>query len=68
MGFLRNQEVNMARKMIIWQHVRNNIPLPDKETLDQKADEVVSEAERIAKETGKNIFSILKELAQKVRK
>lgn len=62
MGFIRQQEKRLAVRLLIWQYQRLNIPLPAMEKLEQQAARFVEDAHRIARERGRNVISILKEM------
>lgn len=63
MSFIRRREEALALRYIVWQYQKQGISLPNEALLNQKAVQIVEEAHRIARERGKNIFDILKELA-----
>ena len=62
MGFIRQQEERLAVRLLIWQYQRMNIPVPEMEELEQQAARLVEDAHRIARERGRNVISILKEM------
>jgi len=62
MGFIRQQEKRLALRLLIWQYQRMNIPVPSMEELQQQAARLVEDAHRIARERGRNVISILKEM------
>lgn len=62
MGFIRQQEKRLAVRLLIWQYQRMNIIVPSMEALEQQADRLVEDAHRIARERGRNVISILKEM------
>ena len=62
MGFIRQQEERLAVRLLIWQYQRMNIPAPHMKELEQKAAKLVEDAHRIARERGRNVISILKEM------
>ena len=62
MGFIRQQEKRLAVRLLIWQHQRMNIPVPAMAELEQQAARFVEDAHRIARERGRNVMSILKEM------
>jgi len=61
-GFIRQQEERLAVRLLIWQYQRMNIPVPAMEELEQQAARLVEDAHRIARERGRNVISILKEM------
>jgi len=61
-GFIRQQEKRLAVRLLIWQYQRMNITVPAMEELEQQASRFVEDAHRIARERGRNVISILKEM------
>jgi len=61
-GFFMQQEKRLAVRLLIWQYQRMNIPVPSMEELQQQAARLVEDAHRIARERGRNVISILKEM------
>jgi hypothetical protein len=61
-GFIRQQEKRLAVRLLIWQYQRMDIPVPAMEELEQQAARLVEDAHRIARERGRNVISILKEM------
>ncbi|MCG6911463.1 MAG: hypothetical protein LJE94_15260 [Deltaproteobacteria bacterium] len=61
-GFFKQQERKLAIRLLAWQYERQNIPLPALSTLEAQAARLVDDAHRIARERGKNVVTILKEL------
>ena len=68
MGFFREQQEKMAMKYLIWQYQKKNIPIPPTSQLRQQAVKIVDDANRIAKERGKNVLGIMKELAEDIKR
>ncbi|MDH3358349.1 MAG: hypothetical protein OET81_13440 [Desulfobacteraceae bacterium] len=62
MGFIRQQEKRLAVRLLIWQYQRMNMSVPAMEALEQQAARFVEDAHRIARERGRNVMSILKEM------
>lgn len=62
MGFIRQQEEKFALKLLKWQFQRLNIAEPEADILKRHAKKIVDDAHRIAKEKGRNVFGIMKEL------
>lgn len=62
MSFFRQQEERLAVRLLIWQYKRLNIPVPATEELERQAGRFVEDAHRIARERGRNVISILKEM------
>jgi hypothetical protein len=67
MGFLRQQEENLAMRLLAWQYQKMNLSLPEPQTLKQQAAKLVDNAHRIASERGQNLVSIMKELAKTLK-
>jgi len=61
-GFIKQQEKRLAVRLLIWQYQRMKIVVPSMEALEQQADRFVEDAHRIARERGRNVISILKEM------
>lgn len=68
MGFFRNQEIQMAARLLAWRHKKAGLEVPDEKRLTEMAKSVVEEAHRIARERGENVWGILKELVQDIKK
>lgn len=68
MGFLKNQQVRAAIRLLAWQYERNGQPLPEKTLLEGHARQLVDDAHRIARERGGNVLSILKEMVKEIRR
>lgn len=68
MGFFRQQEEQMALRLLKWQYSKTDQPEPALDILKDKAADVVDEAHRIAKERGRNVFFILKEMLEEIKK
>jgi hypothetical protein len=68
MGFFRRQEERLAIRFLIWQYEKTGLPLPPPSELKRKAEGVVDDAHRIARERGGNILSIMKELISDLKK
>jgi hypothetical protein len=62
MSFIRQQEKRLAVRLLTWQYQRMNVPVPAMEDLEQQAAGLVDDAHRIARERGRNVISILKEM------
>ncbi len=63
MGFLRKQEEKMALRLLIWQYGKKDTAMPALSDLQNQAALVVDQAHGIAKKRGRNVISIIKELA-----
>ncbi len=68
MGFLRKQEERLAVRLLEWQYQRINAKVPPKKAIEKSAEELVEKAHRIARERGKNVMGILKELINDFKK
>ncbi len=62
MGLIRKQEEKFALKLLEWRYKQHDLPLPEKQKLQEHAARIVSEAHAIARERGGNVISILKDL------
>ena len=66
--FVRLQEKRLAIRLLSWQYKRVNLSLPAIEELERQADRLVDDAHRIARESGRNVMSIIKEMIADVKK
>jgi hypothetical protein len=66
-SFFRQQEERLALRLLNWQYQRMNIPVPAIEELEQQAARLVEDAHRIARERGRNVISILKEMISELK-
>lgn len=62
MGLIRRQEERLAVRLLTWQYQKMNHPVPVPEELNRQAGKLVDDAHRIARERGRNVISILKEM------
>lgn len=67
MGFIRQQEEKLAVRLLTWQYQRMKIERPDQVELENRASKLVDEAHRIARERGRNVMAIMKELVQDLK-
>jgi hypothetical protein len=67
-GFFRQQEIRAAVRFLQWQYEKQNMPVPGGDHLNQQAARIVDEAHRIAKERGRNVIGIIKELVEEIKK
>ena len=67
MGFIRQQEERLAIRLLIWQYQRMNVSVPAIEELEYQAANLVEDAHRIARERGRNVMSILKEMIADIK-
>lgn len=68
MGLIRRQEERLAVRLLQWKYQRANQPLPVFSEMEQHAVKIVDEAHRIARERGRNVIVIIKELASDLKK
>ena len=62
MSFIRRQQIRIAIRLLAWQYHRSNMILPPYKELESQAGQLVKDAHRIARERGKNVMSIVKEM------
>ena len=67
-GFIRQQEENMARRLLNWQYARLKFDIPPDAEMQRRAAQLVDDAHRIARERGKNVLAIMKELVGDLKK
>ena len=68
MGFFRQQEERLAIRFLTWQYQKLNQPVPDDAELKLQAAKIVQEAHRIARERGRNVMAIVKDLVNEIKK
>ena len=68
MGFFRQQEERLTMRFLTWRHQKLNIPVPDDAELELQAAKIVAEAHRIARERGRNVIAIIKDLVADIKK
>lgn len=68
MGFIRQQEENLAIRLLKWQYQRMNRELPGDAVVRLHASKIVDDAHRIGKEKGRNVIAIIKELVDDLRR
>jgi hypothetical protein len=68
MGFIRQQEQKLALRFLRWQYEKLEKPLPRDAVLADEAARIVAEAHRIARQRGKNVLAIIKELIADLKK
>ncbi|BBO87766.1 hypothetical protein [Desulfosarcina ovata] len=68
MGFLKNQQIKMAMRLLAWQYTKADSPPPDNTQLERQARHLVDEAHRIARQRGGNVLAILKEMVTDARR
>lgn len=67
-GFIRQQEQKLAMRLLAWHYEKNAIVLPLPSELRQQADRLVEDAHKIARERGRNVMSIMKDLVAEIKK
>ncbi len=68
MGFVRRQEERLAVRLLAWRYQKMNLPVPPPPKLEGQAHNLVNDAHRIARETGGNVLSIIKEMIEDLKK
>ena len=68
MGFIRQQEERLAIRFMTWRYQKLNKPVPDEAELRIQASKIVAEAHRIARERGRNVVAIIKDLVNDIKK
>jgi hypothetical protein len=68
MGFFRQQEVKMAQRLLTWQYERIQRQPPPEPELARQAAQLVDDAHRIARERGRNVIAIIKEMVADIKK
>jgi hypothetical protein len=68
LGFIKQQEKKIAVRLLTWQYQKRGLPLPAEGQMERLASDLVDEAHRIARERGRNVVAILKELAADIKK
>ena len=67
-GFFRQQEEKLAVRFLSWQYEKLKKPIPDDAELAGQAARIVEEAHRIARERGRNVVTIIKDLISDIKK
>ena len=68
MGFFRQQEERIAFRFLAWRYQKLKMPVPDDAELKPQAAQIVDDAHRIAKERGRNVIAIIKDLVEDIKK
>jgi len=68
MGFIRQQEEKMAVRLLTWRYQKMNINVPQMPELERQASKLVDDAHSIARERGRNVISIMKDLVDDLKK
>ncbi len=66
-SFIRRQEERLAIRLLAWQYQRMNLPVPVTGELERQAAKIVDDAHRIARERGRNVMSIIKEMIASIK-
>jgi len=67
-GFFKQQEERMAMRFLAWRYQKLKMPVPDEAELKVQAVQIVAEAHRIARERGRNVIAIIKDLVEDIKK
>jgi hypothetical protein len=62
MGFIKEQQKRLAMRFLSWQYEKKKQPKPARIELERHASRIVEDAHRIARERGRNVMSIIKEM------
>lgn len=65
---MRRQEIGFAKKLLVWKYEKSGMVTPDETVLSAHAEKVVDQAHILAKNTGSNVFEILKESVKGIKK
>ena len=68
MGFFKQQEERLAIRFITWRYQKLGKPVPNEAALKIQASQIVSDAHRIARERGRNVVAIIKDLVNDIKK
>ena len=68
MGFFRQQEERLAMRFLNWRYQKLDMPVPADAELKLQAARIVEEAHRIARERGRNVVAIIKDLVEDIKK
>ena len=68
MGFFRQQEERLAIRFLTWQYQKLDKPVPNDAELKLQAAKIVQEAHQIARERGRNVIAIIKDLINDIKK
>ena len=67
-GFIRQQEQKLAMRLLAWHYEKNAIVLPPPSELRKQAGRLVEDAHKSARERGRNVMSIMKDLVAEIKK
>ena len=68
MGFIKQQEEKLAVRLLTWRYQKMNIAVPAMSELERQASKLVDDAHKIARERGRNVISIMKDLVDDLKK
>ena len=68
MGFFRQQEERLTVRFLSWRYQKLNKQVPGDAELKLQASKIVTEAHRIARERGRNVIAIIKDLVNDIKK
>ena len=68
MGFIRQQEEKLAVRLLTWRYQKMNITVPSMPELEHQASKLVDDAHKIARERGRNVISIMKDLVDDLKR
>ena len=66
--FIKQQEQKLAMRLLAWHYEKNAMVMPPPSELSQQAERLVNDAHHIARERGRNVLSIIKELVADIKK
>jgi hypothetical protein len=64
MGFIRQQECKFAIRLLGWRYEKLGLPLPAADELERQAARIVDQAHLIARERGRNVMAIMRDLSR----
>ena len=67
-GFIRRQEENFVIRLLRRKYEKRDLFIPPLSELHRQASNIVDDAHRIARERGRNVMSIMKELMDDMKK
>ncbi len=68
MGFFKQQEERLAIRLITWRYQKLGKTVPNQAELNIQASQIVADAHRIARERGRNVVAIIKDLVNDIKK
>ena len=68
MGFIKEQQKRLAIRFLTWQYEKRNLPVPSRIELEKHAAGIVEDAHRIARERGRNVITIIKEMIADIKR